>query len=196
MKMVEPVQLTLHGAQVWPLSVAAYHALGEAGLIPKDTELLYGVVYKKMSKSPLHSFWVIRLLRLLQAVVSRGYLLRSEQPLTCGDSEPEPDVSIVRGAETDFLSEHPHTAELVVEICMSSHDYDRSKLPAYAAAGVKECWLILGPEKQVEVHRQPLDGKYTERAIHVSPGVLVCGSLPQFTLDLETFFLTKPQLSA
>ena len=28
--------------QLWPLSVEAYHALGEAGLIPERTELLYG----------------------------------------------------------------------------------------------------------------------------------------------------------
>jgi hypothetical protein len=34
---------------LWPLSVAAYRALGESGLIPKNTELLYGFVYKKMS---------------------------------------------------------------------------------------------------------------------------------------------------
>ena len=29
-------------AQIWPLSVKAYHALGEMGLIPEKTELLYG----------------------------------------------------------------------------------------------------------------------------------------------------------
>jgi hypothetical protein len=42
----------LKNAPLWPLSVEAYHALGEAGLIPKNTELLYGFVYNKMSKSP------------------------------------------------------------------------------------------------------------------------------------------------
>ncbi len=28
------------GAPIWPLSVEAYRALGEAGLMPKNTELL------------------------------------------------------------------------------------------------------------------------------------------------------------
>ena len=31
--------------------------------------------------------------------------------------------------------------------------YDRSKLRACASADVKECWLVLGPEKLIEVHR-------------------------------------------
>ena len=42
MKAVEPPRKPLQGAQIWPLTVAAYRALGEAGLIPKNTELLYG----------------------------------------------------------------------------------------------------------------------------------------------------------
>src|SRR5437016_1229810 len=48
MKASETAENPLPGAQVWPLSVAAYHVLGEAGLIPKRTELLYGFVYHKI----------------------------------------------------------------------------------------------------------------------------------------------------
>ena len=44
MKSVETPEKTVAGGQLWPLSVAAYRALGDAGLIPKDTELLYGFV--------------------------------------------------------------------------------------------------------------------------------------------------------
>jgi len=66
MKVVERLHEPLRSAPLWPLSVAAYRALGEAGLIPKNTELLYGFVYKKTSKSPLHSGLVRRLLRLLR----------------------------------------------------------------------------------------------------------------------------------
>jgi hypothetical protein len=78
--VVEDPTAPLRGARLWPLSVAAYRALGEAGLIPKNTELLYGFVYTKMSKSPFHSF----LLQFLQEAISRclpsGRLLRTEQP--------------------------------------------------------------------------------------------------------------------
>jgi hypothetical protein len=97
MKAIEPPRAPLRHAEIWPLSVAAYRALGEAGLIPKNTELLYGFVYKKMSKSPYHSFLVMRLVRLVQAVVPIGCLLRTEQPITCMDSEPEPDLQLFEG---------------------------------------------------------------------------------------------------
>ena len=185
---VESPPIPLRGAPLWPLSVAAYRALGEAGLIPKKTELLYGLVYTKMSKSPFHTFLVVRLLRLLGAVVPPTHLVRSEQPITCPDSEPEPDISVVRGTESDFLAEHPHTAELVIEISVTSHEYDRSKLRAYATAGVKECWFVLGPEQKIEMYRQPKDGQFTEHALHGPGGTLTSAALPQFTISLDALF--------
>src|SRR5260370_2689379 len=152
MKAVETPQTPLRGASVWPLSVAAYHARGEAGLMTERTELLYGFVYHKMPKSPPHSALVRRLGRLLRQVAMPGCFVSSEQPITCPDSEPEPDVAVIRGEEDNFWSEHPRTAELVIEVCVTSHEYHRSKLRAYASAGVKECWLVLGREKEVVVH--------------------------------------------
>ncbi len=186
--VVESPPVPLPGAQLWPLSLSAYRTLSEAGLIPKNTELLYGLVYTKMSKSPLHTFLVVRLLRLLEAAVPPGHIVRSEQPITCVDSEPEPDISVVRGADSDFLNEHPRTAEFVAEVSVTSHDYDRSKLCAYAAVGVKECWLVLGPEKQIEIYGQPKDGQFTEHAVHGPGGTLASAALPQFTLVLDALF--------
>ena len=185
MKAAEDLQVPVRGAEVWPLSVEAYHALGEARLIPARTELLYGFVYHKMSKSPLHTFLMLRLLRLVQAVLPPGLHLRPEQPLTCVDSEPEPDLAVVLGGEEDFRRAHPHTAELVIEVCVTSGDYDRSKLRAYATAEVKECWLVLGREKQIEVHRQPGEGQFAERTV-CGPGTrLTSTAIPGLTVDLS-----------
>ena len=47
MKTVAVHPMPMRGAEVWPLSLEAYHALGEAGLMPERTELLYGFVYNK-----------------------------------------------------------------------------------------------------------------------------------------------------
>jgi Uma2 family endonuclease len=188
MKAVEAFQAPVRGAEVWPLSVAAYHALGEAGLMPERTELLYGFVYHKMSKSPLHTFLMLRLLRLLQAVLPPDLHLRPEQPLTCVDSEPELDLAVVRGAEEDFRLAHPRTAELVIEVSVTSADYDRSKLRAYASAGVKECWLVLGREKQIEVHREPAEGEFAQRTLDGPGARLTSTAIPSFTVDLSKLF--------
>lgn len=174
--------------QVWPLSIKAYRTLGEMGLIPERTELLYGQVFQKMSKSPLHSALAMRLLRLLQLVLPPGFICRLEQPITCTDSEPEPDLAVIRGREEDFWNEHPHAAELVIEVCVTSHDFDRSKLRAYASAGVKECWLMLAPEKQIEVHRQPTGGHYAERRIIGPSGRLASVAVPEIAVELDGLF--------
>jgi Uma2 family endonuclease len=181
-------QMPVRGAEVWPLSVEAYHALGEASLIPKQTELLYGFVYHKMPKSPFHTLLLLRLLRMLQRILPAGWHVRPEQPLTLADSEPEPDLAVVPGLEDDFGKAHPTTAELVIEICVSSYDYDRSKLRAYATAGVKEWWLVLAPEKQIEVHRQPQGEQFAEHAIHGPGGTLTSAAVPGFTVDLDRIF--------
>jgi len=178
----------LHGPEVWPLGVKAYHALGELGLIPEKTELLYGQIYRKMPKSLYHRLLLMRLLELLQCIVPPGLHVQPEQPIQCGDSEPEPDLSVIRGSINDYAAEHPRTAELVIEICVSSHDYDRSKLRAYAEAGVKECWLALGPERQIEVHRRPQGGQFAEHAVHGPGGSLTSPTLPSFTVDLADLF--------
>ncbi len=188
MNAVESSPVPLGGAPLWPLSLAAYRALGEMGLIPKNTELLYGLIYKKPSKPPFQCFLVRRLLGLLHSATPPTHIVRSEQPITCQDSEPEPNISIVRGANEDFWDQHPNTAEFVIEVSVTSHDYDRSKLRAYASAGVKECWLVLGPEKQIEVYRQPKDGQFTEHALHGPGGTLASASFPKFTLSLDAFF--------
>jgi Uma2 family endonuclease len=188
MKTVERPKTPLEGAQVWPMSVAAYRSLGEAGYIPKNSELLYGIVYKKMSKSPPHSAIVRRLLKLLQDVALPGRFVSSEQPITCTDSEPEPDISIVRGSEEDFWEEHPHTAELVIEVCVTSHDFDRWKLSAYAEAKIKECWLVLVPQKKIEVYRMPTSERFSEKETFGPGGKLTSQSVPEFTLNLATLF--------
>jgi Uma2 family endonuclease len=116
------------------------------------------------------------------------HFLQSEQPLTFSDSEPEPDVSIVKGSVEDFPESHPTTAELVVEVCVTSHDYDREKLSAYAAAGVKEAWLVLGPERQVEVFRRPEAGRYAESQVLTPDSILASTTLPGITVPLSELF--------
>ena len=55
MKVGEATRPAARGPEVYPLSVKAYHALGEMGFIPEKTELLYGQVFRRMPKSPFHT---------------------------------------------------------------------------------------------------------------------------------------------
>ncbi|MEJ2327553.1 MAG: Uma2 family endonuclease [Chromatiaceae bacterium] len=146
--------------QATPLSVGSYHALRDMGLVPVKTELLDGVIVAKMTKSPLHTLIAHRLHRGLAATLPAGYQLRKEDPLTFADSEPEPDLAIVRGDIERFRSCHPSSAELVVEIAISSIDIDRAKAELYARAGVPSYWLVLPEQRAAIVYSDPGPGGY------------------------------------
>lgn len=149
-------------ARVSPITVAQYHAFPEFNENGKRTELIRGIVFEKMSKSPLHSSIAKFLYDLLLALAPPGFSLRQDQPLTLHDSEPEPDIAIVAGMDKDFRTRHPTTAALVIEIAISSVAMDRQKATIYAEAGVLEYWIILPAERSVEVHRRPVNGTYRD----------------------------------
>jgi Uma2 family endonuclease len=188
MAAVENPQAVSETPRVWPLSVRAYHALGQMGLLPEKTELLYGQIIQKMSKSPYHTCLQQFLAELIQPVLPCGLYLRVEQPITCLDSEPEPDLAVVCGNKADYRRQHPQTAELVIEVCVTSHEFGRLKLRAFAAAGVKECWFVLGPENRIEVHRVPQGDKYTSRLTFRPGGRVPSTAVPQIELDLDRLF--------
>jgi Uma2 family endonuclease len=120
-------------------------------------------VIEKTSKSPLHRTVASLLYKLLLNQLPTDLSVWKEEPLTLADSEPEPDISVTRGRESDFAAAHAATAELVVEIAASSVALDRENASLYAEARVKEYWIVLAPQRQVEVYRLPERGHYREK---------------------------------
>ena len=150
--------------------------------------MIRGIVIEKMSKSPRHSSLSTQLYKRILLALPDGYTARKEEPLTFVDSEPEPDISVLRGRDADFATGHPTSAELVVEISVSSAALDRELASLYAEAGVKEYWIILGSERCVEVYRLPKDGVYTEKIIVGEDEILVCASTPSVSIALKEIF--------
>src|SRR5687768_15088951 len=138
--------------RVSPLSVEDYHRLGEFNENGRRTELIRGILIEKMSKSPLHAAIAKRLYDLIARILPQGFVVRREDPITLADSEPEPDIAVVCGNEADFFQAHPITAELVIEVAVSSPLLDRENASLYAEAGVKEYWIVLGAQRKVEVY--------------------------------------------
>lgn len=168
-----------------PISVEQYHQMGETGIIAADTELLHGVIVKKMVKSPEHTWLVQRLLEWLRGVLPAGYHLRQEQPLTFDDSEPEPDLAVVLGSAEDFRRRHPESATLVIEVAITSEALDREKGQAYAAAKAAHYWLVLPHQRIVECYRSPTPQGYSEvRIVELGDGLeLPVGSGGRLTVS-------------
>ena len=170
--------------RAFAVPVEAYHRLTDG----MRTELLRGTIIEKMSKSPLHSSVSHDIRDILAGQITPEFLVLHERPLTLADSEPEPDVCVVRGKKADFRRAHPTTAELVVEVAVTSIEIDRVKAHIYAEAGVAEYWIVCPEEKQVEVYRGPSREGYTERTTVAAPAVLECAALPGVRMDLAALF--------
>ncbi len=102
----------------------------------------------------------------LEAIVPQEWYVDSQEPITLSDSEPEPDVLIVRGDTRDYLDRHPTPADLglVVEIADATLERDRVALRMqyrslkkrlYARAGISVYWIVNLPQQQLEVYTQP-----------------------------------------
>jgi hypothetical protein len=88
---------------IWRLSVDQYHAMIDAGILGAGSrvELVEGILLEKMSKNPAHSFATRAGRYLLEAAVPAGWFVDTQEPVTLGDSEPEPDLLVARGAAGD-----------------------------------------------------------------------------------------------
>ena len=177
---------------VAPMSVEMYHRFSELGPDVQPTELIRGIIVDKvdkMSRSQLHIRLIRRLFRLIQAAVAtlEVFVVRGE-PLTLADSEPEPDVAVISGRETDYDYIRLTTALLVVEVSVSSRALDRVKAAIYAVAGIPEYWIVLAEREMIEVYTGPVDGLYTQRRTYRRGETVGCGVLPALRVEVGALF--------
>lgn len=169
---------------VFPVSVGFYHEAGRLGLIGEDVELLEGVLFTQKPKSPLHQTLARKLQRLLARLLPNDFFVDRECPITCSRSEPEPDLAVFYGTIEDYGASHPTTAELVIEIAISSLQRDISKAAIYAGAGVKEYWIIDPELGTITLHTQPAAEGYSSRRVISAQELAASTIFPAFTVTL------------
>jgi Uma2 family endonuclease len=142
------------------LSVAQYHEMISSGILTSDdpVELLEGWLVYKMPKNPPHRIATRVAQTALESITPAGWYVDSQEPITLDDSEPEPDVAIIRGETHLYKNSHPGASDiaLVVEVADATLERDRGvKLRVYARAGIPIYWIINLLEHVVEVYEDP-----------------------------------------
>lgn len=178
--------------QIYRTSVEDYHAFGEAGFLHEDVELLQGVIISKMPKSPLHEYVAHVLRDLILSHIPPGFIVRHEAPLTIGNSEPEPDISVVKGKPLDWIASHPRTAALVAEIAISSVSIDEEKAHIYAEAGIPEYWLIRPEARELDLYREPTSVGYKSRTTLREGDLLHAVALLGLEFTVSDIFPPRP----
>ena len=102
-----------------------------------------------------------------------------KRPFVClaARRKPEPDIAWV--VEGDYSQQHPGPDEviLLIEVAESSVAIDLGdKAEMYAAAGIREYWVVDLPHQSLVVHREPADGRY--QSVQTFPGGIPVRPLP------------------
>ncbi len=139
-----------------------YHQLIEIGFFQPEErlELIEGTLRYMSPIKPPHAEAISRLVDLILVRLGNKVLGRIQSPITLPDktSEPEPDFALVVRHPGGYTERHPSTEDLflVVEVADSSLRYDREvKIPLYAAAGIREYWIVNLIDDVIEIYRQP-----------------------------------------
>src|SRR5712692_545053 len=112
-----------------------YERLVDKGVFEpgERVELIDGLLVVAEPQSSPH-YTAIRLVeRALARAFGEGWDVRTQAPIALDDdSEPEPDVAVVRGELRDYVEAHPADPGLVVEVARTS----RASMPVPAVRSI------------------------------------------------------------
>lgn len=171
-------------------TVEQYHQMIAAGIFTENDhiELIQGELIAMSPIGIRHAACVKRLNDKLSTALRGKIIISVQDPIELSEnSEPEPDVALLAYRDDFYASHLPTPADiyLVIEVSDSTLGFDRTvKLPLYAQAGIPEVWLVNLIDNAIEVYRQPVTGKYTQKMRVSCHGMVTAVAFPQITFPV------------
>jgi Uma2 family endonuclease len=158
--LAQPVSNEIPTEPIHRLSVEQYRRMLDEGILGSGdrVELLEGWLVEKMTKKPSDRITTRRVRVALDAIVPADWYVDTQEPIATLDSEPEPDVAVIKGRTEDYSDENPPAERvgLVVEVADVSLLRDRElKARIYARAGIPSYWIVNLLERKIEILRAP-----------------------------------------
>src|SRR5437016_10834051 len=139
-----------------------------------------------------HKAFVTNLAELLiLRLVDRARVSVQSGVVLADDTEPEPDVTVLRRRSVPYKEREAHTEDvlLLIEVADSSLAYDRStKLRLYAEAGIAEYWIVNCPAESIEVYRRPEGSHYLDVQRVEGAATITLQAFPDVALTLAGLF--------
>jgi Uma2 family endonuclease len=149
-----------------------YHAMADAGILTERdrVELINGRIVAMIPIGPWHCASSSKLNYLLNQLYHGRGIVTMGNPVGLGDdSEPQPDVTVLRWQDDFYATAHPEAKDviLLIEVADSTRAFDLgTKHDLYAAQGVEEFWVVDRKLECVHVFRHPVDGVYRESRVY------------------------------
>ena len=156
-------------------TVAEYYAMAEAGILSENdrVELLDGDIIVMPPIGDWHAASVKRLNNAMLPPLQGRAIVSVQDPTRLdNNSEPQPDVMLLRWRDDFYEAGHPGPADvlLLIEVADSSADFDwNAKLPVYARAGIPEVWIAVRRGRRIEAYTDPVGDEYAS-VRYVGPG--------------------------
>jgi Uma2 family endonuclease len=172
-------------------SVADYHHMIQSGIFgDRSVELLEGDIVAMSPETPLHYSTAKRGTQYLEQLLSDRAEVRFNGPITLVDSEPEPDIAIVRLPESLYRDRHPGAVDIywLIEVANTSLTFDLNfKAAIYAAAGIPEYWVLDLTAKQLIVQTNPDRDRYqTQQSL--TTGTIAPLAFPTLQVSVDRLF--------
>lgn len=169
-------------------SVEDYHQMIDAGILrDRNVELLTGEIVEMIPKTPLHYYTAKQGTEYLQTVLANQAHVRFNGPITLSDSEPEPDIAIVRLPKSMYKDHHPYAEDIfwIIEVAKSSLKKDLElKLSIYAQAQIQEYWVLDLSQKQLIIFREPENNTYLSQK-SINQGMINPLAFPNIEISVE-----------
>ena len=171
-------------------TVEEYHKLGEMGFFhPEErVELLSGNIIIISAKGTANTSATRRTANVLRDILGNQVDVYYKSPIALNDnSEPEPDITLVRIDPFDYATHHPTPSEvyLIIEVADSSLAYDREiKAKIYARSGIADYWVLNVNDRQLHVFREPADDRYQSEVIIGETGSISPLEFPAFNISI------------
>jgi Uma2 family endonuclease len=169
-------------------SVEDYHRMIETGiLVDRRVELIQGEIVEMTPEGPLHKYVTDTAADYLRALLQGKAKIYEAHPITLPDSEPEPDIAIVRLPAERYRTRHAYPEDIywLIEIADSTLTGDlEQKKKVYARAGIAEYWVVDVKSERLKVFRQPEAEDYQNQTEY-SEGVIYSIAFPNLPIAVE-----------
>ncbi|NJM87504.1 MAG: Uma2 family endonuclease [Hydrococcus sp. RU_2_2] len=169
-------------------SVDDYHHMIEAGILrDRRVELLAGEIVEMSPETPIHYSTAKRGAKYLEELLSDRADVRFNGPITLSNSEPEPDIAIVRLPESTYNDRHPQPEDIfwLIEVAKTSLKKDvEIKAAIYAASEIQEYWVLDLSARVAIVFRDPQNGCYTNEQT-IASGTIVPLAFSHIQVSVE-----------
>ena len=121
---------------------------------------------------------------------NKAYISQAH-PITLIESEPQPDIAILRLPKQKYRTCHPNDKDIywLIEVSETTLSYDLTKkAQIYAQNEIAEYWVIDLKNKQVIVHTQPTNNRY-QKIEKLKTGTIKPIAFPNLEVDLKQILI-------